>query len=318
MRSILLGNTGVKVSVLCLGTMYFGTRNDEETSYRLLDKYIDAGGNFLDTANTYSFWIPDSIGGESETLLGKWMTERRNRSHLFIATKVGFACPGVDQGLRRHQIEKECEKSLRRLGIETIDLYYSHIDDRSTPLEETMEAFDRLIRAGKARFIGASNFQAWRLEEAHWLSQTHGWAEYCCIQQRYSYIRPNPGGRFYPQVVANDELLDYCLAKGITLLAYSPLLGGAYTRTDRSVQVQYLGPDTDGRLAVLKSVSNEIGATANHVVYAWMMQSQPPVIPLLAASTLEQMEENIGALDIELSAEDMVCLNSACTGGSAW
>jgi len=318
MRSILLGSTGVKVSVLCLGTMYFGTRCDEETSYRLLDRYVDAGGNFLDTANTYSFWVPGFIGGESEALLGRWMKKRRNRPHLFIATKVGFAYPGVNQGLSRRQIEEECDKSLHRLGVETIDLYYSHIDDRGTPLEETMEAFDRLVRAGKVRFIGASNFQAWRLDEAHWVSQTLGFAEYCCIQQRYSYIRPNPGGRFYPQAIANDELLDYCLTKGITLLAYSPLLGGAYTRTDRSFQAQYLGPDTDGRLEVLESISNKIGATANQVVYAWMIQSRPPVIPLLGVSTLGQIQENLGALDIELSAEDTSSLNNACTGGTAW
>jgi len=318
MKTTLLGNTGIKVSALCLGTMHFGSRDTEETSYQLLDQYVEAGGTFLDTANIYSFWIPGSVGGESEVLLGKWMKKRRNRSQMFVATKVGFAYPGVEQGLRAHQIEAECEKSLKRLGIETIDLYYAHIDDRNTPMEETMEAFDRLVQAGKVRFIGASNFSAWRLEEARWVGQTHRWAEYCCIQQRYSYVRPNPGGRFDPQIAANEDLLDYCRTRGITLLAYSPLLGGAYTRADRSFPEQCLGPDTDGRLAVLKSVANEFGATANQVVYAWMMQSEPSVIPLLAASTAEQMQENLGALDIELSSEQMDRLNSACAGGTAW
>jgi aryl-alcohol dehydrogenase-like predicted oxidoreductase len=140
------------------------------------------------------------------------MRERKNRAQMFIATKVGFGYPGVEQGLRAHQIETECEGSLKRLGIDTIDLYYAHVDDRNTPQEETLEAFDRLVKAGKVRLIGASNFLAWRLEEARWVSQTHGWAEYCCIQQRHSYVRPKPGGSFAPQIAANDDLLDYCRA----------------------------------------------------------------------------------------------------------
>jgi len=276
----------------------------EKTFYSLLDQYVEAGGTFLDSANIYG-------GGISESLLGRWMKERRKRSRLFIATKIGFGYSGVDMGLQRHQIETECEKSLKRLGIETIDLYYAHVDDRETPMEETLEVFDQLVRAGKVRFIGASNFQAWRLDEAHWLSQAHGWAQYCCIQQRYSYVRPNPGGSFGFQIVVNEDLLDYCRTRSTTLLAYSPLLSGAYTRLDRSFPKQYLGPDTDARVAALKSVADEIGATANQVIYAWMMQSQPYVIPLLAASTPKQMQENLGALDIKLSTKHMARLNSA-------
>ena len=174
-----------------------------------------------------------------------------------------------------------------------------------------MAAFDRLVRAGKVRFIGASNFLAWRLEEARWVSQTSGWAKYCCIQQRYSYIRPKPAASFVPQIAANDDLLDYCCSRGITMLAYSPLLSGAYTRADRPFPEQYLGPDTDARLAALNAVAEEVGATANQVVYAWMLQSNPPVIPLVGASTVEQMHENLGALEIELSADQMARLNDA-------
>ncbi|MGA9350580.1 MAG: aldo/keto reductase [Anaerolineae bacterium] len=310
MRTVPLGHSGVEVSAFCLGTMYFGSRTDKETSYQLLDQYVAAGGLFLDTANNYAWWVPGYVGGESETLLGEWMRERRNRS-LFIATKVGFNYLGVERGLRARQIETECEKSLKRLGVETIDLYYAHVDDRNTPLEETMAAFDRLVRAGKVRFIGASNFLAWRLEEARWVSQKNGWAEYGCIQQRYSYIRPKPGASFAPQIAANDDLLDYCRNRGITMLAYSPLLGGAYTRAGRSFPEQYLGPDTDARLAALNAVAEEVGATANQVVYAWMLQNNPPVIPLVAASTVEQMRENLGALEIELSADQMARLNDA-------
>jgi aryl-alcohol dehydrogenase-like predicted oxidoreductase len=311
MITVPLGDTGVRVSAFCLGTMHFGSRTDEKTSYRLLDRHVEAGGSFLDTANIYARWVPGYVGGESETLLGKWMRERKNRSRMFIATKVGFQYLGVEHGLRAHQIETECEKSLKRLGVDVIDLYYAHVDDRNTPMEETMEAFDRLVSAGKVRFIGASNFAAWRLEEARWVSRTRGWAEYCCIQQRYSYVRPKPGASFDPQVAANDDLLYYCRARGITMLAYSPLLGGAYTRADRSLSEQYLGPDTDARLTALRAVAEETGATLNQVVYAWMLQSEPPVIPLMAASTMRQMEENLGALGIELDAGQMTRLNSA-------
>jgi aryl-alcohol dehydrogenase-like predicted oxidoreductase len=306
MRTVSLGNTGAKASAFCLGAMYFGSRTDRETSYQLLDQYVEAGGSFLDTANIYA-----RVGGESETLLGEWMRERRNRTQIFIATKVGFQYPGVERGLRAHQIEAECEKSLKRLGIETIDLYYAHVDDRDTPMEETLAAFDRLVQAGKVQLIGASNFLAWRLEEARWVSQTRGWTGYCCVQQRYSYIRPKPGASFDPQVAANDDLLDYCRDRSVTLLAYSPLLSGAYTRADRAFQEQYLGPDTEARLATLRAVARELGATLNQVVLAWMVQGDPPVIPLVAASTAEQMQENLGALQVELSVEQMARLNSA-------
>lgn len=310
MRTVPLGNTGVQVSVFCLGTMYFGSSTDATTSYQLLDQYVEAGGSFLDTANIYARWVPGYVGGESETLLGRWMRERNARSKLFLASKVGFEMPGVRRGLRASQIEEECEKSLKRLGVDTIDLYYAHRDDRNTPVEETMEAFDKLVKAGKIRFIGASNFSAWRLEKARWVSQTHGWAEYCCIQQRYSYVRPKPGANFDPQVAANEDLLDYCKTRGITLLAYSPLLRGAYTRSDRPFPEQYVGPDTEARVAVLKAAAEEKRATANQIVLAWMIHSEPCVIPLVAASTTDQLRENLGALNIALGVDDMVRLNN--------
>lgn len=312
MRTVPLGNSGVEVNLFCLGAMYFGTKTDKLTSHQLLDQYVDAGGSFIDTANIYASWVPGYAGGESEILLGEWIQSRKNRSQLFVATKAGFPYPGVEQGLRSHQIIVECEKSLKRLGIDSIDLYYAHVDDRNTPMEETLEAFDRLVRAGKVRFIGASNFLAWRLEEARWMSHLHGWAEYCCIQQRYTYLRPKPGASFDPQIAANEDLLDYCRTRGITMLAYSPLLGGAYTRADRHLSRQYLGPDTDARLGTLQAVAEELRATANQVVLAWMAHSDPYVIPVFAASTVEQMRENLGALEIKLNAEQMARLNNAC------
>lgn len=311
MKKLELGNTGVEVSALCLGAMYFGTRNDRDLSYAMLDQYVDAGGMFIDTANIYAHWVSGFRGGESETLLGEWMRERRNRGQMFIASKVGFQYPGVERGLTARQIEDECDKSLRRMGIDTIDLYYAHVDDRNTPLEESLEAFNRLIQAGKVRFIGASNYLAWRLEKARWVSQINGWAQYCCIQQRYTYLRPKPGASFDPQVAANDELLDCCRENNITILAYSALLAGAYTRDDRQLAEQYLGMDSDVRRKALKDIAAEVGVTPNQIILAWMLHSDPVVLPLIAASTREQMQENLDVLDVQLTQEQMKRLNDA-------
>ncbi|MHC4201275.1 MAG: aldo/keto reductase, partial [Planctomycetota bacterium] len=223
MRKLPLGNSGVDVSALCLGAMYLGSREDKATSYDLLDQYSQAGGSFIDTANIYVRWREGFVGGESETLLGQWMKDRGNRDELFIASKLGFEYQDVERGLGAAQIADECEKSLKRLGVDTIDLYYSHVDDRNTPLEETMEAYDKLVKAGKVRFIGASNFLAWRMAEVRSVCAAHNRVDYCCIQQRYTYARPRSGTTFAPQISANDDLLDYVKSSGITLLAYSPL-----------------------------------------------------------------------------------------------
>jgi aryl-alcohol dehydrogenase-like predicted oxidoreductase len=293
--------------------MYLGTRQDEITSYRLLDAYVEAGGFFIDTANIYARWVDGFSGYESESLLGRWMKARKNRSRMFIATKVGFEIPahGVQRGLPATTIIQECEKSLRNLGVETIDLYYAHCDDRETPFEESLSAFDQLVKTGKVRAIGASNYLAWRLAEARWTSQAFGWSEFCCVQQRYTYLRPRPGANLAPQIVANDDLMDYCKHRPITLLAYAALMAGAYTRKDRSIQTQYLGVDTAARLKALDQVAQERGITVNQVVLAWMLHSDPFVLPLIAASTEEQLRENIQALDVSLSQEEMKFLNEA-------
>jgi aryl-alcohol dehydrogenase-like predicted oxidoreductase len=311
MKKVPLGNSGVEVSSYCLGAMYYGTRVDEQMSFRLLDQFVEAGGMFIDTANIYASWVADYKGGESETLLGKWLEARGNRDEIFIATKVGFQYGDTKRGLRASQIEAECEKSLKRLGIDTIDLYYAHVDDRNTSPEETLEAFDRLVKAGKARYIGASNFLAWRLEQAIWTSRQNAWPEYVCIQQRHTYLRPKPGATFDPQIAVNDDLLDYCRNQPITLLAYSSLLSGAYTRPERTVDQGYLGPDSDSRLAALNDVAAETGASLNQVILAWMLQGDPTIIPVMAASTPEQMDENLAALDLNLSNEQLSRLNNA-------
>lgn len=311
MKTVPLGNTGINVSIFCLGAMYFGTRQNQTESFKLLDQYFDAGGRFIDTANIYAWWVDGYQGGESESVLGAWMKERKNRDQIFIASKVGFGYPDVPKSLSPDIIEEECNKSLERLGVDTIDLYYAHNDDRNTPLEDTLETFLRLVDSGKVRYIGASNYLAWRLEESRWLSLTNEWPEYCCIQQRHSYIRRKHGTTFEPQVAANDELFDYVKNRGITLLAYSALLSGAYSRPDRQFSEQYNSKDTENRLTALKAVTNETGATINQVILAWMLQSDPPVLPLIAASSRGQLKENIDALKVVLTTEQMQRLDSA-------
>ena len=313
MRTVPLGDSGVAVSEVCFGIMRHWAIQ-KQTSFGILDRYAELGGSFIDNANIYGRKDGERVGGVIESLLGEWMRERQNRARMFIATKVGFEYQGVERGVDAQKIERECEKSLKRMGVEAIDLYYAHVDDRAAPMQEILEAFSRLVKAGKVRFIGASNFTAWRLAEARLLSEVNGWPGYCCIQQRYSYLRAKPGADFYPQVAVNDDLLDYCATRGVALVAYSPLLGGAYTRSDRSFREQYRGPDTDARLNALDSVAAELGATRNQVVLAWMRNSDPPVIPVVAASSGEQMEENMGALEIEPSADQMSRLDQASAG----
>lgn len=309
MKTVPLGNSGVSVSSICLGAMFLGSKTDRSMAHRLLDCYVDAGGSFIDTANIYAWWVPGFAGGESETVLGEWMRQRKNRSRLFLASKVGFGYGSVERGLSAAQIRTECEKSLRRLGVETIDLYFAHVDDRKTPQEETLEALHRLVGEGKVRFLGASNFMAWRLSEAERICTSHAWAGYCCVQQRYTYLRPQPGTTFDPQIAANDDLLDYCRAQGVTLLAYSPLLGGAYCRADRSVPEQYRGSDTEARMSRLRTLAGDLGKTENQVVLAWLMQSKPAAIPLAAGSTVEQLRENLGADEIKLTADQVEWLS---------
>ena len=309
MRTLTLGPRDLRVSELCLGTMYLGTTTDRATSYRLLDQYVEAGGSFLDTANIYAHWVPGGEAGVSESLLGRWLAERGHRNKMFIASKVGFAYPGCEGGLRAAQIRDECEKSLRRLAVDTIDLYYAHCDDRDTPLEEVLAAFDALVQSGKVRAIGASNYAAWRLEEARCIALSHDWPQFCCIQQRYSYLRPRQGADTSPQVVGNEEMLDYCRSRGIAFLAYTALMRGAYG--GRPLMNEYRGPDTDARLATLTSVARETDTTPGQVVLAWLLQSNPTVIPVISASNPEQLAENLAALALTLNQEQMARLNTA-------
>ena len=311
MKKIQLSHTGVEVSCLCLGTLRFGTRNNYEQSAQLMDMYVEAGGNFIDTANCYDQWCSQGKGGESEVTIGRWLRERGLRDRLFIATKVGFGYTEVPDGLAASTIISECENSLRRLGTDRIDLFYAHKDDGNTPLEETLSAFNKLVQDGKIRFFGASNYLAWRLADADAIAAKNGWASFTCVEQRCTYLQPNPGADFGPQQIGDRNLMSYCDARGKTILPYTPLLRGAYVREDRPIPSPYRGPHTDIRLAVLHEVARELGATANQVVLAWMMHRQPPLLPVFSARNPEQMQENLGALDITLSAEQMKRLDRA-------
>ena len=311
MKKIPLSQTGVEVSCLCLGTLRFGTRNSYEQADELMDMYVEAGGSFIDTANCYDQWCDRGKGGESEVTIGRWLRDRGIREQLFIATKVGFGYGDVPDGLAASTIIAECENSLRRLGIDRIDLFYAHKDDPNTPLAETLSAFNQLIKDGKIRFFGASNYLAWRLADADAIAAQKGWSSFTCVEQRFTYLRPHSGADFGPQQIADRNLMTYCDARGKTILPYTPLLRGAYVRSDRPIPSPYLSSDTDARLAVLREVATELGATPNQVVLAWMMHRQPPLLPIFSARNPQQMEENLGALDLVLSAKQMERLSLA-------
>jgi aryl-alcohol dehydrogenase-like predicted oxidoreductase len=316
MKTLPLGDTGVDVSALCLGIMYFGTRTDEQTSRDLMDQYYEAGGRFLDTANVYAHWTDEGQGGESERLLARWLKDRGCRDEVFIASKVGFAYSGdelggAEQTLKADVIVRECDKSLQRMGIDTIDLYYAHNDDRDTPLEETLGAFDKLVKAGKVRFIGASNTVSWRLAEALCTSEHNDFARYVAIQQKCTYLRSQRGVDYQWWPPASEELLQCCKHRKVTAVAYSPLLRGAYTRKDKDIGDAHDTAENHARLAALYKLAEDRGVTANQLVLAWMIHHDPPILPLFSVSNSEQMAENLGALDISLSEQEMETLDKA-------
>lgn len=306
-KKVNLGNTNEKVSALCLGCLNFGTKTSEETSFQLLDYYYETGGSFLDTANNYSFWNKGSIGGDSEIVLRNWMNKRNNRNSIFLATKVG-AMPkdlnkGFDdmEGLSEKAITEAVEHSLQRLKTDHIDLCYAHIDDKTTPLEETLVTFEKLIKSGKIRYIGCSNYTYQRLIEALNVSERENLAKYCCIQLRYSYLQPKENVDFGVQEILTKELLSFCKENSsLSLLAYSPLLGGYYNH-EKNLEDKYDTIENQKRMHILKSIAKDLDVTPNQLVLAWLMQSKPSVIPLVACSSMEQLQQNIDSVKIELT-----------------
>ncbi len=306
-----LGRTKLNVSELAFGTDLVGSKIDQPTSFSLLDFYFEQGGNFLDTANFYASWLPGCKGGESETTIGAWLKQRRNRESLVISSKLGFAYPDSKGGLTSREIERECEKSLKRLQTDRIDLYYAHRDDGDTPLAETMEAFSRLSSSGKVRAIGASNLPVWRIAEANVIAEMNELNAYQVIQQRYTYLRPRHGTTFGPQLFISSEAKQFAAAHQIALVGYSVLLQGAYTRSDRPLPEQFVGTDSNERIWQLQSVAKEVGKSPNQVIIAWMRQSQPAVLPIIAGSRREQLAENIDALTLTLTDDQFQRLDTA-------
>jgi aryl-alcohol dehydrogenase-like predicted oxidoreductase len=314
-----LGRTGLKVSALCLGGNTFGWTTDQTASEAVLDAYLEAGGNFIDTADVYARWAPGNKGGESETALGLWMTARRNRPAVIIATKVcgPMGAGPNDAGLSRHHIMEGVEASLRRLQTDYIDLYQAHWDDKDTPLEETLRAFDDLVRQGKVRYLGASNHAAWRLTRALWESDRHGYARYECLQPKYNLVIRDEYER---------ELEPLCLEQNIAVIPYSSLasgfLSGKYHRggelpaTARAAGVQktYMNERGFTVLAAVEKVAAGVGATAAQVALSWLAHRPGITAPIASATSVAQLKEIAAAIDLRLDAETTAALDQA----SAW
>ena len=315
-RTISNGSTSFEVSTLCLGTMWFGTHTDEATARAILDRFVEAGGTFLDTANNYNGW-DGGHGRDSEDVIGRWLADRRGRDQVRIATKVGAAKkdphlpqthvpPSNYQGLGAETIAWEARESLRHLGADRIDVLYGHVDDTDTPLAETVGAFGKLQAEGIVGITGISNVALHRVVEAREEARRQGVAPYGLVQQQltYPYPRPDVGRHNW----ASYELLDYARASTaagspLAVTAYSPLMQGALVRDDKPLWDGFDHPTTHARLRVLREVAAEVGATPNQVVLAWLLGGEVPVIPVVGASSVEQLDELLGAADLDLDPE---------------
>ncbi len=309
-----LGATGLKVSELCLGCMTFGRETDEATARRIIDRYLELGGNFLDTANVYA-------AGASEEITGRIIKDRRDS--VVLATKVRFNAniflgkpvPPNDIGLSRRHIMAEVERSLRRLQTDYIDLYQVHSWDFETPIEETMRALDDLVRQGKVRYIGASNFTAWQLVKSLWVSDIHNYARFDSLQPQYSLISRE----------IEREILPLCRYEEIGVIPWSPLGGGFLTGKYRSggkppEDARLSKMDLWGRLAnernyrtleAVEQIARERGRTIAQIALAWVNQ-QPGISSVIyGARTVEQNEENLGAVGLRLESAELEALDRA-------
>ena len=302
----------INVSAVCLGAMMFGTTTTQKDAYAVLDAFLDIGGNFIDTSNNYAHWA--GTGDESETLLGQWLSERKCRDRVVIATKVGFDRKGQGAGLKKEQIEYWIEESLRKLKTDYVDLYYAHTDDMSTPMEETAEAFDRLVQKGKVRLLGGSNYDTWRFSEFNAMTREKGYTPYTVMQQNFSYLLPKgdvkPGWIFNEPVTR--ERLRYLEHKNIPLVAYSCMLGGAYEHPER-LPNHYIG---GARLEFIREMAKEKGVTASALAVAWMtnaarLAGYPEVIPLFASSKVDHFMDNCKGIDLVLTDDEMAALDQA-------
>ena len=308
-----LGNSGLEVAPLAFGGNVFGWTIDEPTSFTLLDAFVAAGFNLIDTADVYSRWKPGNQGGESETILGNWLKRGGNRAKVVLATKVGMEMGPGEKGLSKAYIVKAVEQSLRRLQTDTIDLYQSHVDDPETPLDETLEAYAALIKQGKVRAIGASNYNAERLAQALQVSKDHGLPSYQCLQPHYNLCE---------RASFEEALEPLCLKAGIGVIPYYSLASGFLTGKYRSEQdlaksargqavKKYLNERGYRILAALDEVAEHYRSTPARVALAWLMARPSITAPIASATNLEQLNDLIEATRLELDGPAIATLNRA-------
>ena len=310
-----LGHTGLKVSTLGLGAMQWGWTADEATSCAIMDAFVAAGGNFLDTADIYSNWVTGNQGGVSEEIIGRWIKARGKRHEVVLATKVrGRMWAGPNgEGLSRSHLIKACEDSLRRLQTDYIDLYQTHWFDAETPVEETMAALDTLVQQGKVRYVGCSNHPAWRLVAALWASDKHNLVRYETLQPHYNLA--------YRQEFEQD-LKDVVTQYGLGVIPYSPLangfLTGKYHQGEMqnsaragSVQKRYFTDAGWRVIDAVRQVANEINSTPTAVALAWLLAQPFMTAPIIGANSVEQLQGSLAAVTVQLSAEQLEALNRA-------
>jgi aryl-alcohol dehydrogenase-like predicted oxidoreductase len=305
-----LPHTDLDVFPLCLGGNVFGWTASEEESFAVLDAYAGAGGNFIDTADVYAAWVPGNRGGESETIIGRWMASRGARNRTIVATKVGMLA-GYE-GLAPATIQRAAEASLRRLGVDRIDLYYAHRDDPKTPLEDTLTTFDRLVRDGKVRFVAASNYTAPRLSEALAISEREGFAGYVALQPHYNLVHRDDYEGALAAVCADAGLAClpyYALAKGFLTGKYRP---GASVQSARAGAANaYLDERGTRLLGVLDDIAAAHQTTVAAVALAWLV-AQPTVGAAIAsARTVAQLEELVPMATVRLSAGEIARLSGS-------
>ena len=309
-----LGRSGLQVSPLALGGNVFGWTADERTSFSILDAWVDAGMNLIDTADVYSRWVPGHRGGESETTLGKWLKHSGKRDKVLIATKVGKDMGDGKVGLSPAYIRQAVDDSLRRLQTDCIDLYQSHDDDTNTPLEETLQTYAELIQAGKVRFIGASNYSAERLKLALDLSANHKLPRYESLQPLYN---------LYDRAAYEDALQALCVEHGVGVINFYGLASGFLTGKYRSeadaaksarggmVVKKYLNERGLRILAALDEVAAQTGHTAAQVALAWQIAQPGITAPIASATSVTQLQEMIGAASLKLDAQALQTLSAA-------
>ena len=308
-----LGRSDLMVSTLCLGGNVFGWTADETTSFRLLDAYVDASLNFIDTADVYSTWAPGNTGGESEAIIGKWMKTRGNRDRVVIATKVGSEMAPDRKGLSKRYIRSAVEDSLRRLQTDVVDLYQSHRDDPDTPQQETLEAYAELIREGKVRAIGASNFTAARMKEALAISAEHNLPRYESLQPKYN---------LHDRSEYEAELEPLCRKEEIGVIPYYGLASGFLTGKYRSEadfgksvrggrMATYLNDRGKRILAALDGVAARKDATPAQVALAWLIARPGLTAPIASATSVEQLHDIVKATTLSLEPDEVAQLDAA-------